>query len=413
MRISLIIAAGGSGKRFGKRDVTGSASFTTKLFYPLLGRPVFAHTLEAFQTVPEIHEIIVAAHPRIISELSKLIKSFPKQVRIVKGGATRAESVWKALQKSNPKNEWIMVHDGARPLIEKKMISNLLKAANKKSAGGYILAKKVVPTLKRVEENFQIEGTVDRNFIYEAETPQLVKRKYLFEAYQNVRRGGVTPPGSGSGRGNLAPTFETTDEASLLESIDVPVRVVNHNGWNPKITTMEDLRLAEAYMAGNDRVDIKTGFGYDIHRLIPGRKFYLGGIHLPFAVGPLGHSDGDVLLHAIIDAVLGAMGAGDIGDWFSDKNPKFKNVKSMKFLEAVLVEARKKNFKILHVDTVIILERPKLGDYKNKIKIHLAKVLRLDPKSVSIKAKTHEGVGLEGSGQAVSCYAVVTLGEEK
>lgn len=390
MRASLIVAAGGSGSRFQKTlpDKKKSA-LPSKLFYPLGGRPLIERTLEVFQKIPYIQETVIAA-PRGTETLLKNLakKKGWKSVKVTAGGATRAESVWKALRKTSGKNPLILVHDGARPFITKEAVDKLITAA--KSHDAVLLGKKVVPTIKEAGEDGRIRRTMDRNVLFEAETPQLTTRELLEKAYRTVPR-----------------ALEATDESSLLETLGIPAYIVTHEGWNPKITSFKDFELAEAVLSA--RVTQTTGFGRDTHRLVEGRKFWLGGITVPFNKGPLGHSDGDALLHAIIDGILGACGRGDIGDWFSDKNKKFKNISSSKMLQAVLEDIRKDNYQVKHVDTVIILEKPKLGTYKQKMKQKIAQLLKISENNISIKAKTAEGLGPEGQGLAVTCEALVTL----
>ncbi len=404
MRVSLIIAAGGAGERFQKslrrscakkslREEILPGTLRSKISFPLKGEPIFARALGAFKDVPQIREIIVAAPRRDIPALRGFAASFPRRVRWVCGGKTRAESVWNALKRTRDANSWVMVHDAARPLIDPDVIRKMLRIAGRgKTVDGVIAAKKVVPTIKRADALGKIRATVDRENLYEAETPQLVRRNLLMEAYRK------NPD-----------AFRATDESSLLESLGAKMRVFGHDGWNPKITTAQDYDLARAYVGARKENVMRTGLGKDTHRLAARRKLYLGGIEIPFEKGSLGHSDGDVVLHAVTDALLGAMGAGDIGDWFSDKDPKNKGVRSEKFLRKILSEAAKGGFSPEHVDTVITLEKPKLGAYKQKIKKNIARILGLPEDRVSVKAKTAEGLGPEGEGSAVSCEAVMTV----
>ncbi|HRY85816.1 MAG TPA: 2-C-methyl-D-erythritol 2,4-cyclodiphosphate synthase, partial [Candidatus Omnitrophota bacterium] len=344
MRVSLIIPAAGLGSRFQQslknsdkaealRCLNKQAS-RSKLSYELDGEPVLLKTLRAFSKVPEIRETVIAITPAMRPELKKWAAEIKNPgVRWILGGKTRAGSVLNALKKTSPASDWIMVHDGARPLVTFDSIKQVLKAA--KDWDGVILARKVVPTIKKVMAgNGHILETVDREPLYEAETPQLVRREVLLKAYKQNPK-----------------ALEATDEAGLLEAVGARVRVVAHNGWNPKLTTATDLALAEAVLCReNTHLGLGTrdsglegykargegrgaspalrfGIGFDTHRLVKGRKFYLGGIVIPSPKGALGHSDGDALLHAIADAILGAIGAGDIGEWFSDRDPKFKNIR--------------------------------------------------------------------------------------
>ncbi len=391
MRASLIVAAGGSGSRFKKKS---SKSHRNKLFSSLNGKPVLVHALSAFQKVPEITETVVAIPPRAAPLLGRFVRQFKlKRVKWVGGGKTRAESVWKALRKTHAKNPWVLVHEGARPFFSPDSLRKLFQAAGDEIDGA-ILAKKVVPTIKEAASDGRIRRTVDRTALYEAETPQLVRRSILEKAYAENPK-----------------ALEATDEAGLLESVRGRVKVVPHDAWNPKITTVQDFELAEACLEKGRGV--RTGFGRDTHRLVKGRKFYLGGIKIPFEKGPLGHSDGDALLHAICDAMLGAAGMRDIGDWFSDKNPKFKNIASRRILTTILKKIRENGWVPEHLDTVILLEKPKLGRTKQKIRRSVARLLTLSEDAVSIKAKTAEGLGPEGEGLAVTCEAIVTMSYSK
>lgn len=401
MPITLIIAAGGTGSRFHRSSGNPSADSQKmspgKLFFPFLGKPLLVQTLARFRNIPEIGEIVAAVPPGINKELKSWKKKFNLNgITWVRGGKTRAESVWRALKKSHGKNAWVMVHDGARPCVSEKAIKKLVRTAAAGKAEGIILAQKVVPTIKQVQgASSWIARTVDRQFLYEAQTPQLVRRQVLERAYARHKN-----------------AFEATDEASLLENIGARVRVLSHEGWNPKITTYQDLQLSEAFMQKEMNTGIRVGIGRDTHRLTGGRKLYLGGVLIPYHKGALGHSDGDVLLHAIADAVLGAIGAGDIGDFFSDRDRRFKGIRSEKIIRKVLEVARGKGWRVHQLDTIITLEEPRLGKLKQEIRKNIAKMLHLDEENVSIKAKTAEGLGPEGRGQALTCEAIVHLRNE-
>lgn len=398
MRTSLIVAAGGSGSRFRQSLVRDTAlgkktskdfsrqSGLSKLFFPLAGRPLLAHSIDVFQKYPQIRETIFAVPPESKKILEDLIRCFKwRAVKVVNGGRTRAQSVRNGLRKADRKSDWIMVHDGARPFVAEDALRKLFREAPR--ADGVILAKKMVPTIKQTDAAGEVVKTIDRANLYEAQTPQLVRRAILEKAYQSPR------------------ALQATDEAALLESVNARVRVVAHEGWNPKITTAQDLELARAFL-GEDS-EIRTGFGRDTHRLVRGRKFFLGGVRLPFERGPLGHSDGDALLHAIADAILGATGAGDLGEWFSDQDKRYKNIRSEKMLKAILQSLG--GWQIQHIDTIIILERPRLGPYKKRMRRKISELFHLPEDAVSVKAKTAEGLGPEGEGRAVSCEAIVTV----
>lgn len=403
MRVSLIIPAAGLGSRF-RQSLTrsdkmfaasrlaGRREVPSKLCYQLAGEPVLLRTLRAFSKIPEICETIVAISPEMRPEVKGWARSLQgSNIRWILGGKTRAESVLKALRKTSPRSGWVMVHDGARPLITADAIRQVLAAGP--GWEGVILARKVVPTIKKVlTEDGHIRETVDRNALYEAETPQLIRREVLLKAYKQNPK-----------------ALEATDEAGLLEAIGARVRVTAYGEWNPKLTTLPDLMLAKAMTEKNILPESRVGIGFDTHRLVEGRKFYLGGVVIPSPKGSLGHSDGDALLHAIADAILGVIGAGDIGEWFSDRDPKFKNIRSTKILGVILAEAKRLGWHPYHVDSNIILESPKLYAHKAKIRKSVAHCLGLPEKDVSIKARTREGLGPEGEGLAVTCQAVVSM----
>lgn len=389
MRVSLIIAGGGGSARFKaslkKKSVLAQAQ--SKLFLPLDGQWVIERSLRAFESMPGISEVILTLPKAEIKTARKKLQPFPK-LKVIAGGSSRAESVWNGIKASSKTSDWIMVHDGARPLVSRENIQRLISFAKGKKA--VLLAKPVVATLKESFDGSTVHKTIDRKNIYEAETPQLVQKKLLVQAYKRNKN-----------------AFQATDEASLVEDLGVTVNVLPSTSWNPKITHFEDFLLAEAYLTKGKA--LRTGLGRDLHRLVEGRKLIIGGIHIPSDKGSLGHSDGDVLLHAISDAILGTIGQGDIGDWFSDKNQKLKGMDSSLILKKVLEKARSSGWMPDHVDSVIILEKPKLGNYKTKIARNLARLLNLPVEQVSVKAKTMEGLGPEGQGLALSCETIVTM----
>lgn len=409
MQASLIIPAAGSGVRFnrglaGKRRKSFEDTLpglgkdktrVSKLFYPVCGVPLLVYTLQAFQNISEIKEIIVAAQPDVAKLLYAWKKEYGwKKLKCVRGGKTRFESVLNGLKHSSPAYAWTLVHDGARPLVAEKSVRRLLAAAHSGKADGYLLGKKVVPTIKLTgQQRGAVLRTLDRDFLYEAETPQLARRSVLMAAYRAVGK----------------KTEGLTDEASILERTAKSVRIVEHDSWNPKITTVSDFEMMEAYLKYRRPEPLyRTGFGSDLHRLVDGRKFYLGGILIPSNRGPLGHSDGDALLHAVIDALLGATGKGDIGEHFSDRKAKYKNIRSETMLRSILDLIRKEGWTIENVDTVVHLEEPRLGPYKEKIKKKMSAMLGIDPGCISVKAKTFEK--LEQPGRAViQCEAAVMM----
>lgn len=350
------------------------------------------HSLAPFARIPQIAELILAARPgsaRLFRRDVLACLRFPFPVKIIRGGKTRAESVRNALKASSKQATHILVHDGARPLVKVEWIQKLIRETN--GSDGAVLGRSAVPTVKRLSADLNdVEETLDRRTLFEAETPQLMKKEILETAYRML--------------GTSA--FGVTDDVSLVERIGGSVKPVSHDGNNLKVTTQADLELAEQLMGHSG---FRFGLGFDRHRLVRGRAFYLGGVRLKAAFGPLGHSDGDPLLHAVIDGMLGALGLGDIGDFFSDTNARYKNIKSTELIKQTLAKVQKLGFSVFQIDATVTLERPKLGPAKKTIQQRLSKLCGIPAAQVGVKAKTAEGLGPEGRSEAVSASALVVL----
>jgi len=385
MYISAIVPAAGVGSRLKDKRIE-----MPKQFWPLGKTMIIEKVLCELESSPCIKEIIICCAPRyrkLIKE--KIIKKnhLSKVTKIVAGGALRADTVSKGLKAVSVRATHVLVQDAVRPFIDKQLIGRLVTAV--KGCDGIIAARPVSPTIKKVSRA-KIINTVDRTALWEAETPQLFRKKILLKAYQLLRK----------------TSSKYTDEASLVEAIGGHVKILDSKIFNLKITTRADYELARRIM---EEAMVKIGFGYDIHRLVEGRKLIIGGIRIPFIKGPLGHSDGDPLLHALIDAMLGAASLGDIGELFPDTDDRYKGIASEKLLAMTRALLSGKGFSIDHMDATIILERPKLRTYKPKIKKKLMRLMSLTADQVNIKAKTKEGLDSEGAGGAVSCYVSVTL----
>lgn len=385
---SVVIPAAGESSRFGRQN----KRFVSKLLLGLSGKPVLERSLAVFRSLPEVREIVVAAHPKLARVLrrDKAVEwAGKKPVKIILGGRTRGESVWLGLRRTSKKTSHVIIHDGARPLVRPEWVAGAISALN--GADGVVLGRSVIPTMKRVKRDGEILETVNREELFEAETPQVFKKDVLLDAYKRL--------------GPAA--FGLSDDAALVELAGGTVKAFLHQGTNLKITTPGDLELAERMISGGGQM--RFGLGFDTHRLVNGRIFFLGGIRLKAPFGPLGHSDGDPLLHAVIDGMLGAAGLGDIGDLFSDRNPKWKNISSFVLAEKTHKLLNENGLRVFQIDATVFLEKPKLGDSKRKIALHLAKLFSLPPARVSVKAKTAEGLGPEGRSEAVSAQALVVL----
>ena len=378
-----LIAAGGTGSRMGDK--------TNKLMMPLNGRPVLARTLAVFDAMEEITHIVVVLHPGLINAVRDLLPEWEitTPVELVAGGKTRQESVYIGLR-ALAEDTWIVaIHDGARPLIDPAIVRRTLVAAEKKGAAAAGIPVK--DTLKRIGEENIIESTVDRKNLWQVQTPQTFYYHLILDAHREAKAKGWT----------------CTDDASLIERMGGIVTMVEGSALNVKITTPEDMHLAQKLLA--ETMSVKIGMGYDAHRFTEDRKLVLGGVEIPYERGLLGHSDADVLTHAVMDALLGAAGLGDIGQWFPDSDPAYQGARSLDLLKKVRAAITEAGYAISHMDGTIIAQAPKLADHVPSMRAIIARALGIPKGSVNIKATTTEGMGFEGRGEGIAAQAVATL----
>jgi 2-C-methyl-D-erythritol 4-phosphate cytidylyltransferase/2-C-methyl-D-erythritol 2,4-cyclodiphosphate synthase len=388
-KIAAIIPAAGTGRRMQQAQ--------PKQFLTLCGAPILVRTVQIFFDHEEISEIVVAVPEDYLAEATRLLEESglsPDRVRPVVGGKRRQDSVRRALASCSPDIELVVVHDGARPLVTPALISRCCAAA--RETGAAVAAVPVKDTLKKTAAG-QITATVDRSGLYQAQTPQVARKRFLEEGYRfNDAQGDK----------------EVTDEASLLELAGLPVALVEGNETNIKITRPEDLGLAEIIMRQGTQArptPFRVGHGYDAHRLTSGRKLVLGGIQIDHHLGLAGHSDADVLTHALCDALLGALGAGDIGRHFPDSDERYKGIYSIELLKHVVKRCQDQGYRLGNADLTIVCQAPKLAPYLDEMKNLLAKICGLEHTSVNIKATTTEKMGFAGREEGIACHAVVLL----
>jgi 2-C-methyl-D-erythritol 4-phosphate cytidylyltransferase/2-C-methyl-D-erythritol 2,4-cyclodiphosphate synthase len=394
MWVTAILAAGGRGTRLG--------AAVPKQMLMLGGRSILQRSFETLDAVQSLSEIIVALPPELASEPPSFLKSSKNRVRIVEGGATRHESVANAfaLVKDNPQDR-VMIHDAARPLATVGLFERMVQAS--RDANAAIAAVRAIDTVKRGQSapgagSFfpLITETLPRDTIYLAQTPQIFSYHALADGIELGRRS----PGA-------------TDEAALVEQAGHPVSLVDGEAGNIKITTEEDLRVAEAMLSHGDPVSAalmpRIGVGYDLHRLEPGRKLILGGVVIPHETGLIGHSDADVLCHALTDAILGAAAQGDIGRHFPDTDIRWKDADSIHLLSAATAIVRQAGFGVVNLDAVVIAELPKLAPHIDNIRLSIARAVGVDVSVVSVKGKTNEKVGALGRNEAIAVHAVALL----
>ncbi|MCI5224572.1 MAG: 2-C-methyl-D-erythritol 2,4-cyclodiphosphate synthase, partial [Candidatus Electrothrix sp. AR4] len=306
---------------------------------------------------------------------------------------TRQESVRNGLEALPASIERILVHDGARPMVTGEIINRCLIGIAEH--GAVIAAVPAKDTLKEVEEN-AVVGTVDRSRLWHAQTPQGMDRHLLERAYEYAE----------------STSFMGTDEASLLEHAGVSVSVVMGSEENLKITRPDDLKIAAGLLMGQGREKggtMRIGHGFDAHSLVDGRKLILGGEEIPYHLGLLGHSDADVLVHALIDALLGALGAGDIGRHFPDSDEEYLGADSLKLLETVMHLVKAKNMRLVNADITVVCQQPKLAPHLPAMKVNLGTACATSPEDINIKATTTEKMGYTGRGEGITTHAVVLL----
>ena len=379
MSIWSLLLSGGSGTRMGCAG--------NKTLLPLLGESAICHALRTLRR--HCDGVVMVIRPIDEADIrAALAKSHLSVEKIVYGGADRQESVYNGLAALPDDCDIVLVHDGARPLIDDETVQNVISSVRQYGSG--IASTPVTDTFKQVDENGVAVATPDRNFLRAVQTPQGFKKDLLLRAHHEIKQ-------------------RCTDDAALVSQLGVPVHLCEGSRRNIKLTTPEDIAMAEHYL----NVFPRIGHGYDAHKLVEGRKFILGGVDIPFEKGLLGHSDADVLLHAITDALLGAAAMGDIGKHFPDKDPQYKGISSLLLLEKAVVLLRENGFEPLNIDATVICQRPKLAPHIPQMRENIARACGLEVDCVSVKATTTEGMGFEGEGLGVSTHAVALLKSAK
>ncbi len=384
MKVTAIIAAAGRGLRLGANR--------PKQFRMVAGRPILERSVAAFLAHPAVTEIVVALPAEVANDAPGYLRSASKPVKVVEGGARRQDSVRAAFRVADPSADIVVVHDAARPFVSADLISRTIDAAAE--AGAAVAALPACDTVKRAGPvNLVVVETLPRETIFLAQTPQAFRRDVLAGALER------------------AGSLHATDEAMLVEQGGHPVRIVEGDPANIKITTPEDWPLAETIAGGGGPrgTTARVGTGYDLHRLVEGRPLVLGGVTIPYERGLLGHSDADTVCHAVTDAVLGAAAAGDIGRHFPDHDERWRDASSLDLLARAAGIVRDLGYAIVNVDVVVIAERPKIGPFVDAMRERVAGALGIPTSSVSIKGKTNEGVGEIGRGEAIATHAVTLL----
>ena len=384
-RIYVVLLAGGSGTRM--------QSEVNKILLPLAGRSCIAHSAEAFRGFADGMVIVCRKEEyQIISqEVSGLKLPFP--LLYASGGMTRQESVAHGLD-ALPEGEHaiVLIHDGARCLVSGDVIRNTIESVRQFGSG--IASIPVTDTIKKTDEMNQICCTVSRDDLRAVQTPQGFWLDEIRAAHSCAANDG----------------FQGTDDASLMEHAGFHVHLSAGSRQNLKLTTREDLKMAEALMnSPSDYPSLRVGLGYDVHQLCEGRKLILCGLEIPHSLGLQGHSDADVAIHALIDALLGAACLGDIGHLFPDTDERFKDISSMFLLSEVMNQLKTNGFRPSNADITIIAQKPKLASYIAQMTQNLAEAMSLPVSRVNVKATTTEHLGFEGRMEGISAQAVCLI----
>lgn len=378
-----LIVAAGKGRRLGGAQ--------PKPFLPLGGRPLLGWTLEAFQRCSAIDGVQLVVASENLEQARGLVRQLGlgKVRGIVAGGAERPDSVQRGLAALPAECGLVAIHDGARPLVRPSLIERVVAAA--RESGAAIPALAVRDTVKRAEGG-AVAATENRAGLHLAQTPQVF-------ALELIRRAHVEASGLDG----------ITDDAQLVERLGHAVSLVPGDPDNLKVTLPEDAALAERLLPGPGAAVHRVGTGYDAHRLVAGRRLVLGGVEIDHPLGLLGHSDADVLSHAVGDALLGAAALGDLGRHFPPEEPALRGVSSLLLLERIVAKLRAAGHRPVSVDATLLCQAPRLAPHVAGMRANLARALALDLDRVSVKATTTEGLGFVGRGEGIAAQAVALL----
>lgn len=373
-----MIVAAGAGTRMG--------GTLPKQFLKIRGRTILEMAVDAFEKNPYVDNILVMTSQDFVVFCEDICRQFSKVSAVLPGGRERQDTV-NAAMAAVPDGQLVLIHDGVRPFVSDAVIEAVLRGT--KSIGA---AVPVVPSKDTIRQKELREApvprshTLDRSSLFQVQTPQGFFSELLKEACRKAEEDG----------------FRGTDDASLVERMGHPVALAAGNYANIKITTKEDLPM-----------EMRIGTGFDVHRLTEGRKLILGGVDIPYEKGLLGHSDADVMVHALMDAMLGAAALGDIGRLFPDSDPSYEGISSLKLLEEVNRRIEAEGYMLGNADITIIAQRPKLAGYISRMTENLALTLHTEPDKINVKATTTEKLGFTGRGEGIAAEAVCILTTRK
>lgn len=376
--VTAVIVAAGSGTRMG--------CALPKQFLKIRGRTILELAVEPFEKSPYVDHILVMTGQDFVTSGRQICRQFSKVAAVLPGGARRQDTVTAAMEQV-PDGQLVLIHDGARPFVTEKVIHSVLRCAD--SARAAVPAVPCKDTVRQTEGGSTLQDdadlrsrTLDRSRLFQVQTPQGFFSELLNKACRAVKEDGL----------------QVTDDAAMVEHLGYPVALAEGDYGNLKITTREDLPMEN-----------RIGTGFDVHRLTEGRKLILGGVEIPYEKGLLGHSDADVMVHALMDAMLGAAAMGDIGRMFPDSDPAYEGISSLLLLGEVRGRLEEEGYTLGNADITIIAQKPKLADYIGEMEKNLARVLRVGQEVINVKATTTERLGFTGRGEGIAAEAVCIL----
>ncbi|HEX7776134.1 MAG TPA: bifunctional 2-C-methyl-D-erythritol 4-phosphate cytidylyltransferase/2-C-methyl-D-erythritol 2,4-cyclodiphosphate synthase [Parvibaculum sp.] len=379
MTVAALIVAAGRGTRAGPG--------APKQYRLLGGEPVLRRTLSAFAAHEGVSHVLAVIHPDDARAYEEAARGLPKLLPPCDGGVSRQASVLlglEALTAAAPAR--VLIHDGARPLVSPDIISRSIAALD--AHRGALVALPVTDTIRRAGKGVAGE-TIPRDGLWRAQTPQAFHFDAILEAHRK------------------AAGADLSDDVAVAAASGIEVAMIEGDEANMKITSADDLARAERQIASAG--EFRTGSGYDVHRFGPGDHVMLCGVRVPHTHGLIGHSDADAGLHALTDAILGALAQGDIGHHFPPGDPQWKGASSDRFLAHAAMLARAARARVVHVDVTFICERPKIGPHAQAMRARIAEILEIDAARISVKATTTEGLGFTGRGEGLAAQALATL----
>lgn len=383
IRVAAILLAAGTGSRSGAPQ--------PKQFRLLAGRPVLAHSLQALLDHPALRDIVIVTPPELEQQTKAVLGKRAQGVRFTSGGATRRLSVANAiglLEQDETPPTHILIHDSARPFLPSEVIDRLI-ATLVTGAKGAMPVLPVADTLVQDEDGAAGE-VVDRTILRRVQTPQA----FAFEAIAAAHR-------------NWNGAHEPTDDAQMLRALGTQISLVEGDARLEKITYPGDHEAMERQLSA--QMISRTGMGFDVHRLVPGEELWLCGVQIPHTHGLSGHSDADVAIHALVDAILGALAEGDIGSHFPPSDPQWRGARSDRFLAFAMERVATRGGVLNHADVTIICEAPKIGPHRDAMRKMLAAIMGISEAQISVKATTTERLGLTGRGEGIAAQAIATL----